>query len=128
MSSTPLQKPQTQDEQVFVTKKFCKERMFITRWALGTILLLMAIFVVLVGLAATASSGAATSVQDVVKQVQPVTQRVNDLDAELTTHQAVQVANDKAVLKSLNEIKVELKDQRKEHTKLLERILTKTTP
>jgi len=136
MNPTILQKlPEKDNGDKLVTQKYCNQRAWLSRWMFGAIFTLMTLFLCLVGFAAKYSNSAANYAKDAVEEIAPIAeqaiqneQRHNLHLIEFKAQQTLQAERDRTVVNKLDQIQIELKEQRNEQKRLLERILTKATP
>jgi LmbE family N-acetylglucosaminyl deacetylase len=111
----------------FVTKVTCASRTRASKWMLGILYSVLAVFLGLVIYSSGQVTHANTQYMEVNKVVsdyqQEVHDKVQDVESSFNTYRAEKTATDRAVIEKLDEVKRELSEQRKEQRVLLEKIL-----
>lgn len=97
------------DTDELVTKSFCTQRGRLNSWLLGILFSIMALFLGIVTFSAARASTAVNS--------------TNTIQIEVKEHIAQDAEQSKSVIRQLEEIKVELREQRVEQKRLLEKII-----
>jgi hypothetical protein len=97
------------DAEELVTKSFCAQRGKINSWLLGILFSIMALFLGIVTFSAARASAAVGN--------------TNAIRIEVKEHIAQDTEQNKSVIRQLEDIKTELREQRVEQKRLLEKII-----
>lgn len=92
-----------------VTKNFCSQRGRLNSWLLGILFSIMALFLGIVTFSAARASNAIDN--------------TSNIQIEVKEHIARESEQDKSVIRQLEDIKTELREQRVEQKRLLEKII-----
>lgn len=107
----------------FVTKEQCEVKHQSTKWMFGVLIALIAVFLGLVVLAATISYQASVTASNAVEAVQDAYSNAEEVRTDLQVHKATQIEHEKAILKALEAIRLELSELRREQDILVKAVL-----